>query len=61
MIESMPQMWILVPVLAIIGGWFLYQGLRPGAQRPTPAVTDRITHFAHVLMAITMIAMLWPM
>ncbi|WP_329001077.1 hypothetical protein OHA18_42445 [Kribbella sp. NBC_00709] len=57
----MPQMWILVPVLAMIGAWFLYQGLRPGSHREAPGVTDRITHFAHVLMAVTMIAMLWPM
>jgi hypothetical protein len=59
MIESMPQMWILVPVLAGIGGWFLYQGVRPGSHRA--GVTGRISHLAHVLMAAAMIAMLWPM
>jgi hypothetical protein len=59
MIESMPQMWVLVPVLVGIGAWFLYLGIRPGAGHAR--FTDRITHFAHVLMAVAMIAMLWPM
>jgi hypothetical protein len=54
-------MWILALVLAGIGAWFLFQGVRPTSRRAAPRVTDRITHLAHVLMAAIMIAMLWPM
>jgi hypothetical protein len=48
-------------VLAGTGLWFLFRGVRPGTGGASLAVTDRISHLAHALMAAAMLAMIWPM
>jgi hypothetical protein len=58
MIESVPLSWTLILLLAGVGLWFLFRGVRPGSGTGT---TERISHLAHAAMAAVMAAMLWPM
>lgn len=60
MIESMPLRLMLVLVFAGAGGWFLFRSVRSGPGGAAPDGTDRISHLAHALMAVTMAAMIWP-
>jgi hypothetical protein len=53
MIESVPLSWLF----AVMGLWFLLQGVRPNAG---VTARSRVSHLAHAAMAAVMSAMLWP-
>ena len=61
MIESTGLKWILTLVLAGTGLWSLFRGLRPGSSGAATGAADRISNLTHVLMAGSMVAMIWPL
>jgi hypothetical protein len=59
MVDPTGVKWAASLVLAGTGCWFAFRATRPDATGTTPGVGERLTHVAHLLMAATMIAMMW--